>query len=297
MIRDQPLYRELLEKLERHLEVISDKPDETPESTLTCLWSLAAGRPVAVSQLAMAALDDIDATAQSLLEQLIERRLNGVPLAHITGRQDFMGIVLKASEAALVPRKETELLGWGALEAIDEQGSDVPLVVDLCTGSGNLALAIAIRAPRARVTGSDLSEEAIKLAGENAQYVGRPDVVFHVGDLAQPFDNEEFLGRIDVLTCNPPYISSVKVGQMHQEISCHEPRLAFDGGPFGINIIQRLIKEAPRLLKSGGWLLFEVGLGQGDTIHKRLERNANFDMVRSVRDANGDIRVLSARRS
>ena len=294
---DHPLYRELLSRLERDLEVLPDKPDETPRNTLDCLWALVAGQRLALSQVATAEMVELDPAGQERLRQLVELRLANAPLAHLTGRQDFMGLVLLASQAALVPRRETELLGWSALAKIASTGVAAPLVVDLCTGCGNLALAMAIHAPQARVWGSDLSPEAVELARENARFVGRPDVTFVAGDLAEPFDNPDFTGRVDVVTCNPPYISSVKVDGMHAEISEHEPRLAFDGGPFGIKVLLRLLKDAPRLLKPGGWLLFEVGLGQGGPMHKRLAGLPAFAEVESIRDAKGDIRVLAARRS
>ena len=293
---DHPLYRELLGRLEQDLDVLPDKPDETPASTLDCLWALAAGQRLALSQVESAALGALDPAGQAQVRDLVARRLGGEPLAHLTGRQDFMGVVLLASAAALVPRRETELLGWSALARVQACEAPAPLVVDLCTGCGNLALAVALQAPQARVWGSDLAEEAVALAIENARFVGRPDVTFWVGDLAAPFDNPEFLGQVDVLTCNPPYISSAKVEAMHPEISGHEPRLAFDGGPFGVKILQRLLKDAPRLLKPGGWLLFEVGLGQGEPMRKRLSGLPDFGEVEAIADDHGDVRVLAARR-
>ena len=289
-------YAQLFARLERELEVLPDKPDETPRNTLDCLWAMARGQPLAVSQVGNAVIGELDTPARTRLDALVDRRLAGVPLAHLTGRQDFMGLVLLASEAALVPRRETELLGRAALERIRGAGP-APLVLDLCTGSGNLALALAVNAPGACVHGSDLSEEAVLLARENSRFIGRPDVEFHAGDLAEPFDNQIFLGRVAVVTCNPPYISSAKVEAMHPEIAGHEPRLAFDGGPFGIGIIQRLLKEAPGLLRPGGWLLFEVGLGQGEPIRKRLARQPAFDRIVPSIDENGDIRVLAVRRA
>lgn len=289
-----PLYRSLLTRLERDLEILPDKPDETPRNTLACLWALAVGRPLALSQADSAVIEDIDEAAQVMLSALVERRLGGTPLAYLTGRQDFMGIVLKSSGAALVPRRETEILARAALAHIDRLGMQSPRIVDLCTGCGNLALAMAVHTPHARIWGSDLSAEAVDLARENAEFIGRTDVTFFVGDLVEPFDNDEFLGTVDVLTCNPPYISSGKVDRLHQEIADHEPRLAFDGGPFGVQIIQRLLKDAPRLLRPGGWLLFELGQGQGDGWKQRLDRLSAFDEVIPYRDENGEVRVLAA---
>src|SRR5262249_20185013 len=152
------------------------------------------------------------------------------------------------SSDALVPRKETELLARVAIEHANaiaaEHGSC--RVLDVCTGAGNVALAIAHHAPASTVFGADLSEPAVELAKRNAQQLqleGR--VHFRAGVLLEPFRTEEFLGKVDVLPCNPPYISSARVTNMPGQISTHEPRLAFDGGPFGISILMRLLNDAP----------------------------------------------------
>jgi len=293
---DNPLYRDLLMRLQLELDVPDCKPNETAKNTLHCLWAKAAGHALSPTQGSSADLLQLPLPRHEELLDLVERRVAGEPLAYLTGRQDFMDVVLLASPAALVPRRETELLGWSALSRVREAGVESPLVIDLCTGCGNLALALAIHEPRARITGSDLSPEAVVLARDNAVFVGRSDVTFVVSDLANEFLHPEFLGKIDILTCNPPYISSAKFTTMHPEISGHEPRLAFDGGPFGIKILQRLLKDAPRLLKPGGWLLFEVGLGQGEPMRKRLSGLPDFDEVEAIADDHGDIRVLAARR-
>jgi release factor glutamine methyltransferase len=293
---NSPLYETLLARIEQELQLLADKPDETSRNTLNCLWALAAGQPLTISQASEAIIGVLNPPAEAHLIGLVERRLSGVPLAHLTGRQDFMGLVLKSSEAALIPRKETEILGRAAMAKIDGLDCAAPVLVDLCTGCGNLALAMAVHAPGARVYGSDLSEEAVAAARENAAFIARPDVTFLRGDLTDPFDNADFLGRVDVLTCNPPYISSGRVDQMPEEIGGHEPRLAFDGGPFGIRLVQRLIKDAPRLLKPGGWLVFEVGLRQGEPMKKRLESQGSFDLVDGYTDDHGNVRALAARR-
>lgn len=294
---NDPLYRQLLQELDASLEILPDKPDETPEATLACLWAAAGGEPLAISQSARALLRPMQPPEFDHLRTLVERRLQGVPLAHLTGRQDFMGLVLLASPAALVPRKETEILAEAAISCARNCRTTHPLVVDLCTGAGNVALAVATHASGARVHGSDISQDAVDLARLNAAFLGREDVDFAVGDLAAPFQGEDFLGHVDVVTCNPPYISSTKVGTMHREISEHEPRAAFDGGAFGVRIIQRLIQDAPALLRPGGWLIFEVGLGQGDALQKRLERLDAFDLVEAFADQAGAIRTLAARRT
>jgi release factor glutamine methyltransferase len=169
-------------------------------------------------------------------------------------------------------------------------------VVDVCTGSGNVALAIAQAVANARVSGADLDEQAVFLARRNAAHLGLDARVhFECGDLLAPFDTPEFRGRVDVLTCNPPYISSAKVSQMADEISAHEPRLAFDGGPLGVSILMRLLDEAPSLLRDGGWLVFEVGAGQGPALARRLEKHPSYDSVHALSDEGGTVRAVQAR--
>ena len=295
---DKDLYASLLESFERELEFLEDKPEETPESTLKALWMRAAGEPLSAEAALEQDLPALDADQEETLHALVEQRMQGVPLPHITGRQRFMGIELVSSPAALVPRKETELLGRKACELIaevvDAQGN--ALVLDVCTGAGNLPVAYAHHCPQARVCAADLSGEAVDLARQNAAFHSLEErVSFFEGDLLEPFENDEFLGKVDVLTCNPPYISSAKVEQLHPEISEHEPRLAFDGGAFGIKILERLIKGAPALLRDGGHLLFEVGLGQGEGYMQRIQKKGQFSEVQPLRDGNGDIRALWAR--
>jgi release factor glutamine methyltransferase len=230
---------------------------------------------------------------------LITQRLSGVPLAHLTERQRFMGLELLAGPDALIPRHETEMLAGAAIARATElaKGQSSLLAVDVCTGSGNVALAVAHHVPTARVFAADLSENAVALARRNAELLGlTARVTLAAGDLLAPFDNAEFHGKVDVLSCNPPYISTGKLETMPTEIIGFEPSLAFDGGPLGIRIIQRLITEAPKFLRSGGWLCFEVGLGQGVPVKNRVIKSGHFEDVETVNDSQGDPRAIVARR-
>jgi release factor glutamine methyltransferase len=289
-------YETHLQHLTQALVVLPDKPEETPETTLAALWFAAAGRPLSVEAASQAPRPDLDGAARAALDGLIARRLSGVPLAHITGRQRFMGLELLAGPDALVPRKETELLGRTALEKLkamaDARGSVT--AIDVCTGSGNLALALNQHEPRARVFAADLSVEAVALARRNAAHLGAGDhVTFFDGDLFGAFP-EALLGQADLVVCNPPYISSAKVDAMAAEIAGHEPRLAFDGGGFGLGIVSRLIKEAPLFLKPGSWLCFEIGLGQGKFLKGSLAKAGAYAVIEAFEDAEGQIRVLAA---
>lgn len=290
-------YSALRNRIRSELRTLPDKPDETPEATLNCLWALAAGQHLAVSQARGFSTPALDAAGLERLTALVEQRLANVPLAHLTGRQDFMGLIMLASPAALIPRKETEILGRAAVAVLENLDRQNPLVIDVCTGAGNVALGIAHNVPAARVLGADVSADAVDLARRNAAFLGLDEVEFRCGDFLEPFRNEEFLGKVDVLTCNPPYISSKRVPTMPEEISQHEPQLAFDGGPFGVRLFRRLVKEAPDFLEPGGWLLFEIGVGQGPATARGLERDPRYDIVNTHGDANGEIRVIEARRA
>jgi release factor glutamine methyltransferase len=292
------LYAQWLGRFANELEFLPDKPEETAESTLRALWYTAVGAPRSAEGALEGSLPELDAGSESRFDTLAKTRLTGVPLAHLTQRQRFVDMEMLAGPGALVPRRETELLaraGIGlARETASQQGS--VRVIDVCTGSGNVALAIAHHVPAAQVFAADLSEDAVALARRNAEHLGlQSRATFSAGDLLAPFDTAEFHGTVDVLTCNPPYISSAKVEHMHGEISQHEPHLAFDGGPFGVAILMRLLQDAPRFVRPGGWLAFEVGLGQGPAMAKRLQKVAGVTEVRSLADSHDAIRALVAR--
>lgn len=292
------LYRSLSDFLAVGLSLLPDKPEETADGTLRALWHLAGGKHLSVRAAAAQGLAPLDDNGVKQLRRLIDRRLAGEPLAYLTGRQHFMGLEMLASPSALIPRQETELLAKATLgllgDLVAERGH--ARVLDVCTGSGNVALALAHAQPAARVYASDLSPEAVGLAQSNAEFLGLAErVQFRTGDLLAPFETGEFFGSVDLLTCNPPYISTKKLQTMPAEISMHEPQLAFDGGPLGVRILQRLLREAPRFLCDGGWLAFEVGLGQGSAVRKRLEASADYASIAEVADGRGDIRVLLAK--
>lgn len=292
------LYARARTRCEAGLRALADKPEETPDTTVRALWHLAAGRALSAETAALLPLPPLGTAEAAELDRLLEARLGGTPLAYLTGRQRFFGLELVAGPEALIPRKETELLAAAALErvrgAVAARGE--ALVVDVCTGAGNVALALAANEPLARVYGADLSEAAIGLARRNAARLGLDDRTgFRAGDLLSPFDEPAFLGRVDVLTCNPPYISSAKVDALPAEIGRHEPRMAFDGGPFGVRVLERLLRDAPRFLGPSGSLVFEVGLGQGQALMRRLAGGSAFEDVEGRQDAAGQVRVVLAR--
>jgi release factor glutamine methyltransferase len=293
------IYSTLFDRLSAGLQVLPDKPDEGVESTLRALWFAASGAPRSVLHAMQGELPPLATReASTLLGHFVTRRLAGEPLAHITGRQQFMSLDMLSSSQALIPRVETEQLVVACIAVLQQlDASACPRVIDVCTGSGNIAFAIAHHVPQSLVFASDLSDEAIAFAQQNGAHLGLANrVVFYTGDLMAPLQTADHLERTDLIICAPPYICTAKVEQMASEISEHEPRLAFDGGPFGVTLLMRLIEDAPRFLRTGGWLAMEVGLGQGALLVKRLQKDGAYDEVRGMADAAGAIRVVLARR-
>lgn len=297
-MKQKELYDTLLGSFSEKFEPLHDKPEETASATLKALWFMATGVPKSAQSAEISELPELKSDQQETLSNYIEQRLGGVPLAHITGRQQFMGIELLASSGALVPRKETEILGNAVVQLMNEVGKqkDEIMIIDICTGAANLAISYAINNPKARIYASDLSAEAVALARENVDLHDLASrIQIYEGDLLAPFDSSDYYGSVDILSCNPPYISSAKVVAMPGEISEHEPHMAFDGGPFGIAILQRLIKEAPKYLRTGAWLAFEVGLGQVPPLLKRLKKDKSYDELRVATDQDNQERVILAR--
>ncbi len=265
---------------------------------MRALWLTAAGAPASAEIAARTRLPPLDEPASARLRELLELKKSGVPLAHLTGRQNFLDIELLAGPAALIPRKETEILGRAALDKLAQlvRQRGEALVIDVCTGSGNLAIACAHYEPKARVHASDVSRDAVDLARANCRHTGLAERVEVVqGELFEPFENERFLGRCDLLTCNPPYIASAKVERMHPEISAFEPQLAFNGGAYGVSILMKLVRHAPRFLKPASWLAFEVGQGQGPLIARQMEKNSAYGEIETRCDAKGEIRAILAK--
>lgn len=295
----EQLFRELLDVLSSALKSLPDKPEETPTSCLRALWLAASGHPVSLVSADRVPLPRLDPVQELRLRELVRERLQGRPVAYLTGRQNFLGIDFISTPQALIPRKETELLATFLLECIGQSG--VPpaaqVVIDVFTGSGNVPLSLAKLMPGPRYFGSDLSAEAIALARANAAHLGlEEECVFRVGDLLAPFAGAQFTRSVDVISGVPPYISSSKVPLMPKEISDNEPRLAFDAGPLGIGLFMRLIREARTLLKSEGWLCFEVGSGQGPGMLRQLQKHPDYLNARGLADSGGTIRVVAAQR-
>jgi len=228
---------------------------------------------------------------------MAERRASGVPLAYVTGREVFMGIELIAAEGVLFPRKETELLGKVALDELASRKTAETRIIDMCCGSGNLACAIAHYLPDARVWASDLTDNCIALTHRNIEHVGVSDrVVVAQGDLFAGLSGMGLEGTIDSVVCGPPFISQTKLAAERAELLKYEPREAFDGGPYGISIQQRVVKEALPFLRPGGMLHFEIGVGQERQVKMLFDRTKAYESTLSVVNAEGEVLVVSGRK-
>ncbi len=205
----------------------------------------------------------------------------------------FMEVELLVERGVLVPRAETELLGTTALELLPEK----PRIIDMCCGSGNLACALARGSPNSRVWASDLTEACVTLARRNAVFAHVQDrVTVAQGDLFSALVGLGLEGTVDVVVCNPPYISQAKLAGERAALLENEPREAFDGGPYGLSIHQRVVREALPFLKPGGSLLFEIGLGQERQVKMLFERTRAYEDIRMVANAAGEVRVVAGRK-
>ena len=210
------------------------------------------------------------------------------------GRQQFLGLELLCGEGALVPRPETELLGLTAIEKIKSTTS--PRVIDVCCGVGNLACAVATYVPHARIWATDLTDACVRWAQKNVEKLSlgaRIEIL--QGDLFKGLEGQGLEKTTDLIVCNPPYISTGRLAADHGGLLKNEPREAFDGGPYGLSVHQRVIAEAPKFLKASGWLVMEFGRGQHTQVRRLLERSRAFDEIMLVDDVSGYPRVAAGR--
>jgi len=209
---------------------------------------------------------------------------------------DFMGLRFQVGPGVLVPRAETELLGYSALDVLREMGCADPRIIDLCCGVGNLAVAIAHHMPRALVWASDVTTPCVEMARVNVRSHALEDrVTVAQGDLFEALSGLGLEDSIDVVVCNPPYISSKRLEGDRAYLLQHEPRDAFDGGPYGLTIHQRVARDAPRFLRPGGVVMFEFGEGQARQIEILFKRSGHFSEVRFMTDGNNERRVVLGR--
>lgn len=225
---------------------------------------------------------DQEASFQKALAQRAER----IPLQHITGEQEFMGLSFKVSDKVLIPRQDTEVLVEEALKYL-KSGMKF---LDLCTGSGCILLSLLHSCPGAEGTGADLSGEALQVAEENRQRLGIQ------AELIKSDLFEEIEGNFDMIVSNPPYIRSGEIDHLMEEVRLYDPRMALDGHEDGLYFYRKIAKESPRFLKSRGMLLLETGYDQGESVPQLL-REQGFREIEVIRDLAGLDRVVIGRRA
>jgi release factor glutamine methyltransferase len=219
-------------------------------------------------------------------ENLLKRRLASEPLQYLTGTQEFFGLLFEVSPDVLIPRPETEHLVEAVLERFEREAN--PYIVDVGTGSGAIAVAIAHGLPRSRVTAVDLYPSALEIARRNAERHGVIDrVTLLQSDLLATAGSTEF----DVVVSNPPYIAEGEV--LEPQVANYEPRSALYAGPSGLEIYERLIPQAVQGLKPQGWLMMEVGYGQQPALEALL---GGWCEVSFIPDLQGIPRVVQAQK-
>lgn len=256
--------------------------------------------------------------SESMVAEYTEKiglRANRIPLQHITGVQEFMGLEFKVNEHVLIPRQDTEILVEQALKVL-KPGMHI---LDMCTGSGCILISLLAmmngrdahvnrqgaearcEAVMCRGTGVDLSEDALEVARENGRrLLGKP--VADPGETAESSVSwiqsdlfDKVTGCYDMLVSNPPYIPTEVVKGLMPEVKDHEPMMALDGTEDGLFFYRKIAMQATRFLKAGGFLFFEIGHDQGEAVAKLLEDN-NFTEVKVIQDYAGLDRVVTGRR-
>lgn len=226
------------------------------------------------------------------LERFAQRRLAGEPVSRIVGVKEFWGLEFGLNPATLVPRPETEMLVAEAVHFLEKKRA--PRFVDLGTGSGAIAIAVLAAVPAAKAVATDLSDEALAMAGENAERHGVDRrLSLSKGPWWQAVPHTELF---DLVVSNPPYIASETIGMLAPEVRLFDPRLALDGGWDGLEAYRAIAAQAARRLNPGGLLLLEIGSGQGETVRRILSR-AGFAQIDVLKDLAGLDRVVAASHS
>ena len=226
---------------------------------------------------------------------LVKRRVAREPLQYILGTQEFCGLEFDVSQAVLIPRPETELLVEYVTQRISAEREAT--VVDVCTGSGCIAVALARLRPRARVIATDLSTPSLNVARQNAvRHAVGERITWLEGDLLGALAEHKLEGQIDVIVSNPPYITEAEWVALQPEVRLFEPRMALVAGPQGTELHERLLREADRYLSPTGALIMEIGAGQAPAVRRIIDRMAEYRFHRLIYDEAGFERVVIVER-
>jgi len=232
------------------------------------------------------------------LEKLVQRRISGEPLQYILEHQEFWSIDFKVDPRVLIPRPETELLVEQSLLILSENSfKRVPSVLEIGTGSGAIAIALAKEVKIIFLIATDISQDALVLAKENAKSAGvQHQIKFVNGDLFGPLRPSKERKLFDLILSNPPYIIRPEIGSLAKEVRDYEPIIALDGGEDGLEFYRRLISQAPFYLREGGWLLLEIGQDQSLRVSKLMEEGGHFLNPECIPDLSGIERMVKAQK-
>jgi len=222
------------------------------------------------------------------IRALVDRHLQGEPVAYLIGEWEFYGLTLDVSEEVLIPRADTEVLAEEAI--LHLQDGEACRVLDLCAGSGCVGLAVAAHVPQARVLLGEISEKAVRICRQNirrCQLTGQVSVMV-MDALQRP---PAAIGEFDCIVCNPPYIPKGEISRLDPSVRDYEPHLALRGGEDGLDFYRALVDLWRPALKTGGRLFFEVGIGQADPV-LRLMRTGGFGDINVTADSRGVARVV-----
>mgnify|MGYP001393675684 CR=1 FL=1 len=262
---------------------------ETPDLDARLLVGLVTG--LDLTGLTLAAERPLTAAESARLADLVQRRLDGWPVARLTGAKEFWGLSFDLNAATLVPRPDTETVVEAALHLLHGRRNEPLRIADLGTGTGALLLALLSELPRAYGIGTDISRAALATARANATWLA---VAGRAGFVA--CDYAAALGEsFDLIVSNPPYIATAEIATLPREVREHDPHLALDGGPDGLAAYRRLLPQAAGRLQRGGALVVEVGAGQADAVAD-LMRAAGLSQVGTRADLGGVLRVVEGRK-
>lgn len=252
--------------------------------------------------LFLRANEEVDPETEKKYFDLIARRAERIPLQHITGMQEFMGHTFKVSPDVLIPRQDTETLVEEAARTIQNtpkekltfmeklRGVKEWEVLDLCCGSGAIGISLAKICSNIKVTASDISSAAIKVATENADNL-RAKIKFVEGDMFAPHAGKKF----DMIVSNPPYIRTAMISILQEEVKTHEPLGALDGGRDGLEFYRIIVDQAADYLKPGGLLMLEIGHDQGEDLRKMLKDDGRYTPAEVIKDLPGKDRVVKCK--